>query len=153
VAGYWRRLSGPLLDRIDIFVGVERLPLGGLIDGGPAAGPSSEEVRERVVEARARQRRRWEALAGEEGMEVPAGAVNAALPPRLLRRACPLSEELRVEAKPQAEALGLSARGWHRVLRLSRTIADLAGADGIDPVHLFEALQYRQTLGPHASHR
>jgi len=148
VAGYWRRLSGPLLDRIDVFVGVDRVALEGLIDGGPPSGPASDQVRERVVEARDRQRRRWERLAAHEGIEVPAGATNAVLPPRLLRRACRLPRNLRKEAREQAEALGLSARGWHRVLRLSRTIADLEGVAAIGRRHLLEAVQYRQVAVP-----
>jgi len=80
-------------------------------------------------------------------MAVPAGVTNAALPPRLLRRACPLRPKLREEAREQAEALGLSARGWYRVLRLSRTIADLEGVNGIGRRHLLEAVQYRQMTG------
>lgn len=148
VAGYWRRLSGPLLDRIDIFVGVDRTPLDGIIEARPTGGPVSEKVRDRVVEARHRQRQRWKRLAAAEGLPVPSEAVNAALPPRLLRRACRLSAGLRAEARRQAEALALSARGWHRVLRLSRTIADLDAAAGIERQHLLEALQYRQTATP-----
>ena len=71
-------------------------------------------------------------------------ASNAALPTKLLPQVCPLSAAQRRRARDEAERLEVSARGWHRVLRVARTIADLAGRKELDYVDLAEAFQYRQ---------
>lgn len=132
VARYRGRLSGPLRDRLDLTIEVAALPVDGL--GGSAPGESSAVVRERVVDARERQRIRY---AGD-GIRT-----NAELTPSLLTRVCALDPAgARLLAKAAAR-LGLSARGYDRVRKVARTIADLDGADRIAADHLAEALQFR----------
>ncbi|MGD8331696.1 MAG: YifB family Mg chelatase-like AAA ATPase [Acidobacteriota bacterium] len=140
VRGYWRRLSGPLLDRIDLVVGVEPVALDELITDR-IRGESSDVVRERVVAARAAQQRRWVEL--DLGTDA-AALTNAALPAKLLGCACGLSSAQRKRARERAEKMGVSARGWHRVLRVARTLADLGGREDIVDEDLAEAFQYRQ---------
>lgn len=131
IARYRGRISGPLLDRIDLTVDVPRLPLSEL-DGAPRAqDESSSEVRARVIAARAI------ALAR-------AGKPNAALSTREIERDCTLGDSERALLQRALDKLGLSARAYHRVLRVSRSIADLAGAERIGREHLAEALQYRR---------
>jgi magnesium chelatase family protein len=141
VRNYWRRLSGPLLDRIDLVVGVEPVDLDELITD-KIRGESSATVRERVVAARATQRRRWEELDPDSRA---AARSNAALPAKLLPRVCRLTPAQRKRARKQARSLGVSARGWHRVLRVARTLADLSGREAIINEDLAEAFQYRQS--------
>lgn len=135
VARYRGRLSGPLMDRLDMQVAVPRLSAGELQHGG-AAGDDSETVRSRVVAARDRQQAR-------------AGVENARLQGRTLEAHCRLApEDARLLARAM-EQLGLSARAYHRVLRLARTIADLDdGAEAILSRHLTEALALRRGLEP-----
>ncbi|MFT3790886.1 MAG: YifB family Mg chelatase-like AAA ATPase [Rudaea sp.] len=132
VRRYRARVSGPLLDRIDLQVEVPRVPLAELGEAAPA-GESSAVVRERVVAARTRQMRR-------------AGKPNATLGSRELRRDCALSAPDRALLERALDKLGLSARAYHRILRVARTIADLAGVDAIATPHLMEAIQYRRLV-------
>jgi magnesium chelatase family protein len=128
VARYRNRLSGPLLDRIDIIIEVPRLPAP-VLRSAPV-GETSDAVRARVAAARARQMAR--------------GAVNAGLNGELLEQACrldPASQQLLDQA---VERLRLSARGYHRILRVARTIADLETSDRIAAPHLLEAVGYRR---------
>ena len=144
VARYWRRLSGPLLDRIDVVVGVERAPLDDLIAGKPG-NESSAAVRRRVTAAREREAARWRAL--RAAGELPDGAppfTNATLPTSLLNNVCELTKSQQRYALREAERLGLSRRGWHRVLRVARSLADLAGREALCDADLNEAFQYRQ---------
>jgi magnesium chelatase family protein len=130
--GYRRRISGPLLDRIDLHVDVPAVPGAALPEAG--GGERSAEVRARVARARAAQ-------AGREGARGP--CVNARLRGAALRRLCALDEAGRSLLSRAAERLGLSARGHDRILKVARTIADLDGAERILPRHLAEAVQYR----------
>ncbi|NKB90018.1 MAG: hypothetical protein GKS06_17540 [Acidobacteria bacterium] len=132
---YTRRISGPLADRIDLYIAVDRVPLKELVDA--EASESSAAVRARVADARGRQHERNHAL----GLEVP---TNARLHARDLLAACGLSPRRLERARVVAERLGLSARAWHRMLRVARTIADLEGADIVGDPHLLEALRYRR---------
>jgi magnesium chelatase family protein len=130
---YVGRISGPLLDRIDIHVDVPAVRFKELSEGG-AAGESSEEIRARVNEARERQLAR---LAGEGIF------ANAQMTPRHLRRFCRLDAESERMLESAMTRLGLSARAYDRILKISRTIADLDAADAIRSVHVAEAVGYR----------
>jgi magnesium chelatase family protein len=127
---YTARVSGPLMDRIDLHVDVPRLPPSALRDDAPD-GEASDVVRARVVAARERQLAR-------------AGVSNAHLDAAATQVACALSPGDRLLLERAIDTLHLSARSMHRILRIARTIADLAGADAIQTPHLAEAIGYRR---------
>ena len=129
---YRTRLSGPLLDRIDLHVEVPRVPHNDLAD--PRDGESSAVIRARVEAARALQRERL----GRFGIHC-----NAGMQARHIRKFCTLDEAGRTLLEAVTDRLGLSARSYTRVLKVARTIADLAGAETIGRQHLAEAIQYR----------
>lgn len=129
LARYRRRLSGPLVDRIDLHVPVGSVPLIEL-DTVPRA-PESSAIRARVVAARDRQLRRY-------------GALNAAVSPRKLAAHGCFDPEALVLLRAASERLGLSARAWHRTLRVARTVADLADVEGVAASAVAEALRYRR---------
>jgi magnesium chelatase family protein len=131
VAKYRGRLSGPLRDRIDLIVEVQSVAITDLTTS--AAGESSTDVRARVLTARDRQLARG----------LKKARVNAQLHGKALDRVCALDEAGRRLLERSAEKLHLSARGFHRVLKVARTIADLAATERITVDHLAEALQYR----------
>jgi magnesium chelatase family protein len=135
VTRYQKRVSGPLMDRIDIHMQVPRVEFQKLRDMRP--GESSAEVRERVEAARQHQRARF------AGTDI---ASNADMRPAQIRKYCELNEPCQALMKTAMRQLQLTARAYHRVLKLSRTIADLAGSEAITQVHLAEALQYRPKL-------
>ena len=131
VQQYLHRLSGPLLDRIDLQVAVQPVEYAALA----ARGQASEEhadIRARVLAARKRQYAR-------QGADV----CNAAIPPQQLAEHCPLSADASRMFAAAFQRLGLTARAHDRVLRVARTIADLADSSVIEAEHLAEALQYR----------
>ena len=130
IARYRGRISGPLLDRIDLHVEVLPVPYAQL--SGDAGGETSCTVRARVIAARERQSRR----AGE-------GRWNARLTGRELREVAVLDAEGDALLRRALERLGLSARAYVRVPRVARTIADLSGDDRVRAVHVAEAVQYR----------
>jgi magnesium chelatase family protein len=132
IARYAERLSGPLRDRIDLVVDVPAVPVGQLAASQP--GEASLEIRARVLQARARQATR-SATSG--------ASVNAALEGRVLRTCCRLEPAGTRLLDTAIRRFRLSARGYDRVLKLSRTIADLAAADTVSSDHVAEALQYR----------
>jgi magnesium chelatase family protein len=145
VTKYQKRISGPLLDRIDIHIEVPRVEYEKLSD--QRLGESSAIVRERVETARQRQRARFGVV--EVVHSVVDGChttCNADMQPAEVRQYCQLDDTCRSLMKTAMNQLQLSARGYHRVLKLSRTIADLAGAENIQPTHLAEALQYRPRI-------
>jgi magnesium chelatase family protein len=128
------RISGPLLDRIDIHIEVPRVPYRDLRDR--RAGASSAEMREQVAAARERQHHRF------DGDRV---STNARMTNRLIHKHCRLetdSESLLEQAMRQH---AFSARSYTRILKLARTIADLAGSDRVRVEHVSEAIQYRST--------
>lgn len=132
LARYRKRISGPILDRIDLHVEVPRVKVDKLLAVEPAE--PSAMVRERVIRARERQRQRF---AGR-GLHT-----NSEMGARELREFCVLQDSARALVEQALERLRLSARAYHRLLKVARTIADLAGSPEIDSVHLAEALQFR----------
>ncbi|AMN38742.1 YifB family Mg chelatase-like AAA ATPase [Rhodoplanes sp. Z2-YC6860] len=137
-AEYQTRISGPLLDRIDLNIEVPAVTAADLILPPPAEG--SREVAARVAQARAVQAERYTAL-GLNGV-----LTNSAVPSALLEDvARPDSAGLTL-LREAADAMRLSARGYHRVLRVARTLADLDGSDKVGRVHLAEALSYRALM-------
>jgi magnesium chelatase family protein len=133
VTKYQKRISGPLLDRIDIHIEVPRVEYDKLSQD--RLGEPSANVQARVETARQRQRRRFEKQGGI--------ASNADMLPAEVRQHCKLDDAGNTLMRTAMRQLQLSARAYHRILKLARTIADLAGAESISPVHLAEALQYR----------
>lgn len=128
---YATRVSGPVLDRLDLQVEVPALTSDELLLASP--GEASAIVRERVLTARARQRAR--------------GALNAALPDAALRRHAALDEPGRRLLADAMDRGGMSARAVHRALRVARTLADLAAEERVGVMRLAEALQYRAYEG------
>ncbi len=129
---YLKQISGPLLDRIDIHIEVPRLTSEEVLQ--KQQGEPSARIRERVLAARQRQRARFEGTPFHN---------NAAMTTRALREFCPLTSEVEGLLKTAIEQLALSARAFDRIVKLSRTIADLEGADEIGVAHAAEASQYR----------
>jgi magnesium chelatase family protein len=137
IARYQKRISGPLLDRIDIHVEVPRVEYEKLTDR--REGERSAEVRARVQAARGRQAARF---AGS-----PRLSCNADMGPAEVRAQCAVDPAAQPLLRAAMQRLQLSARAFHRVLKLARTIADLAGAEVIAAPHLAEAIQYRPRAG------
>jgi magnesium chelatase family protein len=133
VERYRSRISGPLLDRIDIHLEVPAVAYGDLV--GEQASETSDVVRRRVEQAREIQRERFRGVRGVHA--------NAHMSARDLRRYCRLSDPVESILRQAVGRLGLSARAYHRVLKIARTIADLAGAAELGPSHVSEAIQYR----------
>jgi magnesium chelatase family protein len=131
IGRYRRKISGPLLDRIDLHVEVPALAAADFGAGGE--GEPSTAVRDRVVSARDRQLRRT----GDPRL------TNGGLSGRALKRNARLSEPARQILDRAVDRLGLSARAYHRVVRVALSIADLEGREGIDDAHVAEALRYR----------
>lgn len=132
VTRYGRRISGPLLDRIDIHVDVPRVNYEKLTS--ERLGEPSAAIRERVIAARTRQAERFRSTSLHTNADMGAADV---------RRWCVLDGAGQSLMRAAMRQLQLSARAYHRVLKLARTIADLANAEQIVPAHLAEALQYR----------
>ena len=126
------KISGPLMDRIDIQIDVPAVPYKELSNS--RAAESSEVIRMRVVAARNIQLRRF----FDEHIYT-----NAQMGPRHLRKHCVLTPECEKIMENAVTKLGFSARGYDRILKVARTIADLSGEDDLDPKHLSEAVQYR----------
>ena len=133
LARYRERLSGPLRDRLDLTVDVPALPLD-IVSDGDRRGESSAEVRARVVDARTRQTARY----AEHGI-----TTNAQLTPSLMAVYCSTDRAALRVLQAAVQKLSLSARGYDRVRKVARTIADLAGDDRLAADHLAEALQFR----------
>ena len=133
VERYLSRVSGPLLDRIDIHLHVPAVPYAELSVG--RSGDSSEEIRARIDRARAKQVQRFGRTAGLYA--------NAHMGPRDLEKFCSISDEADALLKTAIGRLRLSARAYHRILKIARTIADLADVGTVQASHVSEAVQYR----------
>ena len=131
VARYRARISGPLLDRIDMHVEVPRISAAELAQSPQQTPQTSAEVRDRVEQARSRQLER-------------AGCTNQSMRNRQIEQFCKLDTRSQDLMQQALERLGLSARAYHRVLKLARTIADLAGSPELQVTHLSEAIGYRR---------
>jgi magnesium chelatase family protein len=132
VERYLSKISGPLLDRIDLHVEVPAVPFTQLSEAPP--GPTSADILSEVIRARARQAERF----GGKGP-----VVNGRMTPRQVRKYCTLKPEALSILKAAMEELGLSARAHDKVLRVARTMADLEGADSIQPQNIAEAVGFR----------
>jgi magnesium chelatase family protein len=138
VTKYQKRISGPMLDRIDIHIEVPRVDYEKL--SGDRLGESSENIRKRVQSARDIQ------LARFSKIETSAIVANADMRVGEIRQFCKLQEEGQSLMRAAMSQMNLSARAYHRILKLARTIADLSGSEDIQSAHLAEALQYRPKL-------
>ena len=130
---YMGKISGPLLDRIDIHIEVTPVPFEKLSE--ERKGESSTEIRKRVIKARAIQSKRY-----EQFDEIH---YNAQMTVKQIRTFCVLTEESKRLLKNAMEKLNLSARAYDRILKVSRTIADLEGSSEVNAAHIAEAIQYR----------
>lgn len=134
ISRYQKKISGPMMDRFDIHIEVPRVEYEKLADD--RLGEPSRNIQQRVETARRRQQGRFEHL--------PGVTTNADMGPAELRLYCKLNGDSAALMKTATRQLNLSARAYHRVLKLARTVADLAGAENISTAHLAEALQYRR---------
>jgi magnesium chelatase family protein len=132
VTRYQKRISGPLLDRFDIHIDVPRVEYEKL--ASDRVGEASPAIRQRIIAARARQQARFNG----SGL-----SCNADMTPAHIREFCELDDASKSLMRSAMSQLGMSARAFHRVLKLARTIADLAGTDRIQAAYLAEAIQYR----------
>jgi magnesium chelatase family protein len=133
VQKYLNKISGPLLDRIDLHVEVTPVPFSDL--SAQKNGESSALIRERVIKARELQANRYKQ---HDGIYC-----NAQMSSKLLKSVCVITEAGQTLLKTAMNKLNLSARAYDRILKVSRTIADLAGSETIQPQHLAEAITYR----------
>jgi magnesium chelatase family protein len=133
IQNYLGRISGPLLDRIDLHVEVPQVKFREIT--GEKTGETSAQIRERVVAARQRQQKRF--------ADKPKVTCNARMGSRELKQHCDLDEPTKELLKFAMADMNLSARAYDRILKVARTIADLAGAERILSDHISEAIQYR----------
>ncbi|EKE16020.1 MAG: hypothetical protein ACD_11C00054G0010 [uncultured bacterium] len=132
IVRYQRKISGPILDRIDLHIEVPRLKFEKLQE--KSEGEKSIDIRKRVEKARSTQRERFKNLKIITNSEM--GADN-------IKKFCAISDECAKILRGAVTALKLSARGYHRIIKIARTIADLAGSENIEVSHIAEAVQYR----------
>jgi magnesium chelatase family protein len=129
---YRARISGPLMDRIDIHIDVPSVPFKDLT--GTSQGQSSFDISRRVIKARNLQENRF---------NKSKIYTNAMMNSRQIRKFCQIDEKSNLLLEMAMEKFGLSARAVSRILKISRTIADLAGSQNIEQIHIAEAIQYR----------
>lgn len=132
-----RRISAPLLDRIDLTIDVRPVPIADLQKKPKASGDSSSTIAGRVEKARERQLRRFRGLSIRTNKEMSV---------KHLDELCPLDATSQALLRSAMDRMGLSARSYHRTIKVARTIADLEGAETLRTAHIAEALQYRQSV-------
>jgi magnesium chelatase family protein len=135
IVKYQKKISGPLLDRIDLHIEVPRVEFDKL--SGEANAESSDEIRARVMAARERQAKRF---------SKSNCVTNSEMKNKEIKEFCALGETSISLLRQAVSHLHLSARSYHRILKLARTIADLAASDNIETHHIAEALQYRPKI-------
>ncbi len=136
---YRRRVSGPIMDRLDIWINVNKVDYGQL-SRQTAPAETSATIRERVVAARAIQAERFRRYGIRK-------SYNGEMDARDIEKMIVMDDGARRTLAKTAENLGLSGRAFHRVIKVARTIADLAAEERISELHILEALQYRQKIG------
>lgn len=132
IARYQQKISGPIMDRIDLHIEVPRLKFERLQDD--SIGESSDDIRNRVEGARSVQRKRF------EGSRL---VTNSEMGPKEIKKYCVFDDSCSKLLQSAVTTYRLSARGYHRIIKVSRTIADLAGSENIQAAHIAEAIQYR----------
>ena len=132
IQNYMAKISGPLMDRIDIHVEVPAIQYSELASA--STGESSSEIRSRVKQVRSIQEDRFKDCKTK---------TNGRMPPKLIKKLCPLDDDAATILQQAMMELGLSARGYTKILKISRTIADIDRSDNIKIEHITEALQYR----------
>jgi magnesium chelatase family protein len=132
---YQKKISGPLMDRIDLYIDVPPVQFEKLTNESLAEG--SNKIRERVQRARDIQTKRF------AGLRISS---NAEMSPELVKKVCKLTEKQKEFLGQAMRQLKLSARSFHRILKIARTIADLEAAEELSELHLAEALQYRPKI-------
>ncbi|MEW6040451.1 MAG: ATP-binding protein, partial [Elusimicrobiota bacterium] len=131
---YLSKISGPLLDRLDIHLEVPALKVSEIVQDWPQDGQVSADIRKRVEQAREIQKERL----------LPFGIyTNSRMNSKMIRKFCPVSADAKSILKKAIEKLGLSARSYDKILKVARTIADLAGCSELKVEHISEAIQYR----------
>ncbi|MFZ3011638.1 MAG: YifB family Mg chelatase-like AAA ATPase [Minisyncoccia bacterium] len=135
---YKRKLSGPIVDRIDLWVSVGNVDYKKL--GGEGTGEKSESIKNRILRARELQRNRFKNFQKDIGRNI---TTNSDMSVKDLGLMVPLGGKVRDMLDDSAERLGLSARAYHRVIKIARTIADLEGSENVEENHILEAIQYR----------
>ena len=134
---YRKKISGPLLDRIDLVIEVPRLSSQEITEKSPA--PESEKLKQEVIKSRAIQTNRFE----ERNRKVPLIFTNSEMGIKEIEQFCLLEKEAEDLIKKAIDKYSLSARAYHRILKISRTIADLEGKELIEASQVAEALQYK----------
>lgn len=137
ITRYQKRISGPLLDRIDLHIEVGAVNVDKLTQDGVLASEKSKEIQARVQKAREKQ---WQRFLGT------AIKSNSEMSPRQLKQFCAISNECRELLRRAVIQMGLSARSYFRTIKVARTIADLTGEENISTIHIAEALQYRPKI-------
>lgn len=131
---YRRKISGPIIDRVDLWLEVSEVDYKKL--GLKGLGEKTDEVKKRILKARAIQQTRFR----KHGLKI---LTNSAIKPKNILNLIPLREKVKDILDNAAYKLDISARAYHRLIKLARTIADLEGAEHVEPQHMLEALQYR----------